>query len=675
MTAAGMLLFSLFFCWALRAAWADDLPVGASKLHMFVDDLPDMPKIRGFTVKNGVPASRTIKIGMFEREWDTLEENQKVHSYRRERQRRGFLPFFEIETPASAFLKGEPQPGRKKTPLDVPASSSRMFGTWRFVGRTIPSFQDISPNSWSGHCNQHPRPRLPIRMPAYHPWLPGRKFHRDLPPTRVFAYGASNETATIPGPTIEALHGIETGVRWENHLPSKHILPWDPTIPTAQVPTGVPTVVHLHGGIHEPDSDGNSNAWFTSKFKHRGPAWSKKTYNYRNIQQPGNLWYHDHAMGLTRVNLLAGLIGSYVIRQPDIEGPLGLPSGPEFDRNLVVFDRSFRTDGSIYMNATGNNPSIHPQWQPEYFGDAVIVNGKAWPRMKIGRRKYRFRILNASNARFFRFYLSNGMPFIHVASDSAYTARPVTVRKLLVAPSEIVDVIIDFATSASDEVILANDARYPFPSGDPANELNGKVMKFIIDRRPVVDGSRVPRRLMEYPAPDVNRAIETRYIAMYEYTTATDEPTHLYLNGKAYEDPATETPKVGSTEVWYVINLTDDNHPLHIHLGLFVALEQRELVEVDELKDCMMKMNDPIKCHVMDHARGKKVPVPAHERGWKNVYKMSPGFLTKILVRFSLLQPNTAYPFNASTDPGYVYHCHILDHEDNAMMRPLRMIA
>lgn len=493
--------------------------------------------------------------------------------------------------------------------------------------------------------------------------MSSQKFHRDLPATRVFAYGTSKKTATVPGPTIEALQGVETRVTWENHLPSKHILPWDPTIPTA-VPShkGVPTVVHLHGGIHEPESDGNSNAWFTAGFKDKGMAWSKKTYHYHNIQQPGNLWYHDHAMGLTRVNLLAGLIGAYILRHPDTEAPLGLPSGDQFDRPLIVFDRSFRTDGSIYMSSTGNNPSIHPQWQPEYFGDAIIVNGKAWPKLRVQRRKYRFRIINASNARFFRFFLTNGMAFIHVGSDSVYLAQPVTVRNLLLAPSEIADVIIEFATSTSDEVILANDANYPFPSGDPTDKFNGKVMKFVISGHPVKDSSRVPEKLMEYPLPMAHIAVKTRYVAMYEYKSSTDEPTHLYLNGKPYDDPITETPRAGTTEIWNVINLTEDNHPFHIHLGLFVTLEQRDLVGVDDLRDCMLRWNDPYKCNVSEHARGKQIPVQSHESGWKNVYKMSPGNLTKILVRFSLLHVDAPYPFNVSAEPGYVYHCHVSSH-------------
>lgn len=550
---------------------ASDHLIDASKLNMFVDDLPLIPTIPAFHVSDGVPESKSLEIGMFMKKW---------------------------------------------------------------------------------------------------------KFHRDLPPTRVYAFGRSKQEATVPGPTIEALYGVDTYVTWQNHLPPKHILPWDPTIPTAiaKRTRGIPTVVHLHGGIHEPESDGNANAWFTAKFEEKGPTWSKKTYHYPNNQQPGNLWYHDHAMGLTRVNLLAGLLGAYIIRHPAIEDPLGLPRGHQFDRPLIVFDRSFRTDGSIFMNSTGNNPSIHPQWQPEYFGDAIIVNGKAWPRLTVRRRKYRFRIINASNARFFRFFFTNGLRFTHVASDSAYIPNPVTANQTLVGPSEITDIIVDFSQSRSNVAILANDAPYPYPSGDPVNEANGKVMKFIILPYQESDTSRIPKRLLEYPAPDLSSVARTRYVAMYEYVSDIDEPTHLYLNGKPFDAAVTETPKEGSTEVWHVINLTEDNHPLHIHLGLLKVLDQTELVKLDEFKECMTKINDAVKCHVEQYARGKKVEVPAHEKGWKNVYKMIPGYVTKIAVRFSYIHTNSSYEFDATAEPGYVYHCHVLDHEDNAMMRPLKVI-
>ncbi|CAH8308467.1 unnamed protein product [Eruca vesicaria subsp. sativa] len=501
------------------------------------------------------------------------------------------------------------------------------------------------------------------------------KFHRDLPATPVFAYGASKRTATVPGPTIEAVYGISTYVTWRNHLPSSHILPWDPTIsPAISKRGGIPTVVHLHGGIHEPASDGNADSWFTSGFRETGTKWTKTTYHYVNKQQPGNMWYHDHAAGLTRVNLLAGLLGAYILRHNSVETPLRLPTGREFDRPLIVFDRSFRKDGSIYMNATGNNPSIHPQWQPEYFGDAIIVNGKAWPKLTVRRRKYRFRIINASNARFFRFFLTNGLDFIVIGSDSAYLAKPVSTKSVLLAPSEIVDVVVDFSKSTTKTAILANNAPYPYPSGDPVTDENSKVMKFKIKHESEKDTSRIPTKLIQYPRADVSKSVRTRYIAMFEYVSSADEPTHLYINGLPYNAPVTETPKIDTSEVWEVINLTEDNHPLHIHLGLFKVLEQTALVETEKFTDCMTERNDAVKCQISKYARGNKTAVTAHERGWKNVFKMMPGHVTKILVRFSYVHSNESYSFDATQEPGYVYHCHILDHEDNMMMRPFEMV-
>uniref|UniRef100_A0A0C9S805 TSA: Wollemia nobilis Ref_Wollemi_Transcript_12520_2257 transcribed RNA sequence n=1 Tax=Wollemia nobilis TaxID=56998 RepID=A0A0C9S805_9CONI len=502
------------------------------------------------------------------------------------------------------------------------------------------------------------------------------KFHRDLPASTVYAYGQSKRTATVPGPTIEAIQGVETFVTWKNHLPSPHILPWDGSIMSA-VPKqgGIPTVVHLHGGIHESESDGNSLAWFTAGFNETGPAWKKAKYHYMNVQHPGNLWYHDHALGLTRVNILAGLAGAYVIRNPEVEKSLNLPSGREYDRPLIVFDRSFATDGSLYMNSTGNNPSIHPQWQPEYFGDAITVNGKAWPYLKVKRRKYRFRIINASNARFYKFALSNKLSMTQIGSDSAYLHAPVSVPSLLLGPSEIADVVIDFNNSSTDEAILTNNAVYPYPSGDPVNNLNSKTMKFVIEKASKeVDPSIIPPRLPRYPKPDEKKVAHTRYITMYEYESATGEPTHLFFNGLSYGDRVTETPKQGTSEIWHVINLTDDNHPLHIHLGLFVVVKQTRLLGLDEFQDCMIKKNDALKCKIDEHAKGKSFAAPRNERTWKNVFKMRPGFMTTILVKFSLLHTDAPYPFNATAEPGYVYHCHILDHEDNEMMRPLKIL-
>ncbi|XP_010243812.1 PREDICTED: multicopper oxidase LPR1-like [Nelumbo nucifera] len=504
------------------------------------------------------------------------------------------------------------------------------------------------------------------------------KFHRSLPPTTVFAFGTSQLTATVPGPTIEAIKGVPTSVTWQNYLPQTHILPWDASIPTAIATRGgVPTVVHLHGGVHESQYDGHALAWFTSGFRETGSSWSTSTYTYPNVQHSGNLWYHDHAIGLTRVNLLAGLVGAYVIRDPTLDASLNLPSGPEFDRTLMIFDRSFSRDGSLYMNFTGIAPSIHPQWQPEYFGHAIVVNGKAWPFMRVQRRKYRFRIINAANARYFQLSLSNGLSFTQVGSDSSYLPAPVQMSKILMAPSEIADVVIDFSTSTTPEIVMGNDAAYPFPTGNPVDNLNSKVMKFIITpgSPAIPDTSTIPASLVSYKASTTDPATTTRYIVLYEYTTPSGSSTHLYINGKRFEDPVTETPKSGSTEIWEVINLTNDNHPLHIHLATFTAIQVRTLTNQAQFTNCMTQNNDAIACNVASYLSPPQAgAVPANEMTWKNVVKMTPGTQTTVVVKFNLVDTNSPYPFVATTGPGYVYHCHILDHEDNAMIRPLQLV-
>ncbi|KAK4752566.1 hypothetical protein SAY87_021372 [Trapa incisa] len=504
------------------------------------------------------------------------------------------------------------------------------------------------------------------------------KFHRDLPDTTVFAYGTSAATATIPGPTIEAIEDTPTYITWENHLPQSHILPWDTSIPIATPNNGgVPTVVHLHGGIHAPHSDGHPAAWFTANFSETGSTWSQQTYNYPNVHHAGNLWYHDHALGYTRINLLAGLTGAYVIRDPGMDALFKLPSGPEFDRHLVLADKTFYNDGSIYMNCTGNVPSIHQQWQPEYFGDVIIVNGKAWPYLQVLRRKYRFRIINTSNARYFRLSLTNGLSFTVIGADTSYLTSPVSTQSIILAPSEIADVIVDFSATTATESLLNNDAPYPYPTGLSPDQFNGRVMKFIIQAGPTnpPDNSTIPPKIKTYSPSTIKNARQIRYITLYENTTA-GESTNLYVNGKRFEDPVTETPKSGSTEVWEVINLTSDNHPFHMHLATFQAVKVQCLVDVNTFTNCMKTLNDAVACNITGQATGKVVDIPAYEKTWKNTVKMEPGCKTTLVVKFTLVgHADAGYPFVATGSPGYVYHCHILDHEDNAMIRPMQLVA
>lgn len=163
---------------------------------------------------------------------------------------------------------------------------------------------------------------------------------------------------------------------------------------------------------------------------------------------------------------------------------------------------------------TGNNPKIHPQWQPEYFGNVIIVNGKAWPFLEVKRRKYRFRIINTSNARYFRFSLTNGLSFIVLGSDTSYLSSPVKSSNITVAPAEIMDVLVDFSeVQGGNESELINDAPYPYPTGDAVDELNSKIMKFIIkpagDQIPA-DNSQVPVSLISYHTSAVTAATTKR---------------------------------------------------------------------------------------------------------------------------------------------------------------------
>ncbi|KAB8079779.1 hypothetical protein EE612_000027 [Oryza sativa] len=521
-----------------------------------------------------------------------------------------------------------------------------------------------------------------------------QQFHRDMPPTPVFVYGQSLQTATFPGPTIVARYNVPLYVTWENHLPDAHILPWDPTVPTA-IPKngGVPTVVHLHGAAQAPDSDGHAFAWFTRDFAENGSTWTQKTYTYPNVQPAaGNIWYHDHALGLTRASLLAGLLAAYIVEWPELEMPFNLPSG-EFDLHLVIADRKFNVDGTIFMDTVGAVPSVHPQWQPEYFGEVITVNGKAWPFQAVQRRRYRLRILNASNARYLNIRFSNGLPFTVIASDATYLSRPVTVSNLLLSPAEIFDVIVDFSLVVNPnatDIELLNSAPYPFPTGTPANAtLDGKVMAFNVSAKWQV-GDDMPMQEPENSTvvPEIGvpfakvtalpPTMKTRYIVLYENMTSNDPNTaktmNLYINGLRLEDPPTETPISGTTELWHVINLTPDNHPLHLHLAEFQAVQMLQLVDPDTFKSCMLKHNDTFACNLDQHAVGALQPVPEEEKTWKNVVKIPPAYVTSVVVAFRLVHNNMPYPFDATAAPGYVYHCHILDHEDNAMIRPLTLL-
>jgi FtsP/CotA-like multicopper oxidase with cupredoxin domain len=600
-------------------------------------------------------------------------------------------------------------------------------------------------------------------------------FQQVLPPgfpkTKMYTYGGSANVAapgqpakiqtvfSSPGPTFEATKDQRIFVNYTNNLSGPHMFPVDPTIMAANpnnaripqppfvdkqgnllvpFPPGYPqfqspivTVAHLHGGVTPSDSDGFPRSWFSKGLTKTGPTFDGTTFEYFNGQLPTMLWYHDHALGLTRLNLAAGLEGMFIIRdtQHDNIAPL-LPSG-EFEVPLMLTDRAFNTDGSIQFTTVGDNPDLHPYWDPEYFGNVIMVNGKAWPNLNVQRRQYRFRIVDGSNARFYNLSFSNGMSFVQVAADGSYLPAPVTLTSLFMSICERADILVDFSNlRPGTKVVLMNAANAPFPGGDPPDANTSVVMQFTVQNSAQVHPKPLPAKLITIPT-----LVETPNIGNPKIFTLNEQesgdntlnpgnPVAVLIDGRHFDEDVTELPRVGTTEAWYFQNLTEDAHPIHIHLAEF-QLEDRQTIDRDRFKDYWERQNlnadgiqgelpldhppvrinvetvtdtgdgrprdflfdptDTTSCAHPDPTSGcptQPVPPSPQESGWKDVFLAPPFMVTRIRIRFapqevpesSLFPGKNTFPFDPTKGPGYVWHCHILDHEDNDMMRPMQIV-
>jgi spore coat protein A, manganese oxidase len=522
-------------------------------------------------------------------------------------------------------------------------------------------------------------------------WQIQQQLHSQLPPTTVYAYGTSPGTASYPGPTIVAQKGVPIQIKWTNHLGMTHILSYafDPTIPRAVTTTGVPIATHVHGAEVEPQSDGGPMTWFTPDFAETGPDYAGPVKTYVNTQLPTTLWYHDHAFGYTRHNVYAGLAGFYILTDPGHE-PANLPSGP-YELGMAIQDRMFTTDGQLWYPNVGETPE-HPVWIPEFFGDVMLVNGKIWPYLNVEPRKYRFRILNGCNARFLSIGLADritsapGPAFYQIGTDGGYLSEPVLLNdpndahspRLLLAPAERADVIIDFSGYApGTEFILKNTAKAPYPTGDvPDPKTTGQIMLFRVVSSTGPDLSEIPAQLATVERLSNPTLHRTMTLNEKEGLTG---PDMAMINGLRMDAPATEFPTLGTTEMWEIVNMTEDAHPIHIHLVQFQLLN-RQKYNLARYEKAFAAVNDlsgesytPVD--VSPYLRGKPVPADANERGWKDTFRMNPGEVTRILVRFAPQDDSPAYTFDATAEPGYVWHCHILEHEENDMMRPFHPVA
>jgi len=506
------------------------------------------------------------------------------------------------------------------------------------------------------------RPGVPasIRMNSFR-----QKIHRDLPPTSLWGYNGS-----WPGPTIEVRRGQPFSVNWFNHLPPRHFLPLDFTVHgEEQTVPPVRAVVHVHGAQTLPEDDGYPDAWITPDGK-KGVAYKPGPNHFPNAQPATTLWYHDHAIGITRLNIYAGLAGFYLIRD-DQEDTLNLPAG-QYEIPLMLQDRLFLPDGSLLYPAAANG--THPVWIQEFFGNTVCVNGKAKPYLEVEPRKYRFRMVNGSNARFYHLTLkpsdASGAPseksgeapqFVQIGTDGGLLPAPLARRALVIAPGERLDFVLDFAGRSGASFAMTNDAPAPYTRGGQVDAAD--VMLFNVSKPLAApDTSAVPETLTPFGALDPSLAARERVVSINEMDRATDGYTMMgMLDGKHWDDPVTEDPQAGSMEIWSLANTTGDVHPIHLHLVRFQVLNRQPFDVRGYLATGKLRFT------------GRPLPPETNEfPGWKDTVKSYPGFVTRIIQHFDL-------PPGTQVTPGqrfrYVWHCHILEHEDNEMMRPYDVVG
>jgi spore coat protein A len=425
-------------------------------------------------------------------------------------------------------------------------------------------------------------------------------------------------------------------VEWVNALPSEHFLPMDHTVHGAEAdkPT-VRTVVHLHGAKTRPESDGYPEDWIV-------PGKSS-LYFYPNQQDAAMLWYHDHALGINRLNVYAGLLGAFFVRD-GVEEALNLPKG-KYELPLILYDRLLTREGQLLYPVS---PDPQAAWVPEIFGNAILVNGKLFPYLDVEPRRYRFRVLNGSNARFYHLSFvgsssavdnasANDAPIHQIGTDQGLLPAPVPLTSLEIAPGERADLVVDFSEHRGEQLVLKNDAVV--------------IMQFRVSAKKTNETSSLPPTLRAVAKIAETQAVQTRLLTLNEYVNKAGNPVMLLLNGSHWNMPVTEKPVLGSTEIWTLINPTSDSHPIHLHLVRFQILNRQPY------EPWLFQTKRQL------HFLGPPEPADANEAGWKDTVRAHSKMVTRIIV-----------PFEGFTGR-YVWHCHILEHEDNEMMRPYEVIA
>jgi len=546
-----------------------------------------------------------------------------------------------------------------------------------------------------------------------------------FPMTTVRAFGGPIKTSSptltppfvrsVPGGTIEAVRNIPVLLKWRNNILDATFMPVDPTLhwanprtlnspeaPFTPFPPGyqdaqfpVPHVVHTHGLVVAPHMDGTAEEWFTP-FAHRGPAFRTRDYFMPNEQPSTQLFYHDHVMGATRLGVYAGSVGAgYFIRDPN--SPLDAASSPlpkgQYEIPLTVFDRSFFTDGELNFPRVSTNPA-NAYWQAGDGANVVLVNGKTWPNLNVERRQYRFRLLAAGNGRTWNFEFHNGgggtgpqVPFTIIGSDGGYLPAPQTGQtQVILGITERADILVDFSQFApGTEVFMTN-------AGSNLADV-GSVMRFTVMDTPavtppVLDASLFPARTVLVDDTPV------RFKTMMNHVDAAGNAQRS-VDGLNFSAPATEFPVVGSTEIWNMANVGGGGHQMHIHLIEFQVIDRQAInsaafLQRWNLLNGFRPVTRPIVVDPTPFLTGAVLPVPAYDTGWKDTARAPGNQVTRVRVRwapqetpaaevakgqnkFVSFDP-TVFPGDPHTGQGYVWHCHVLGHEDNDMMRKLPVV-
>jgi spore coat protein A, manganese oxidase len=494
-----------------------------------------------------------------------------------------------------------------------------------------------------------------------------RRLHPDLPPTTVWAYddgsGLAGQAGSF-GMVLVAQSGTPLHVSYTNHLPE--VYPdWIPVDPRLTHGNGrkVRPMTHLHGGFVAADSDGNP---MTDHGAGYAPGQTQHVYYSNELpQMPASLrWFHDHGMGTTRLDVFAGLAAGYLIRDAYDTGtepnPIGVPGGA-YEIPLVIQDRLFHPDGK-FRYPVSDLPGV--TWIGEYFGDHMLVNGKVWPYLDVEPRMYRFRVLNGCNARIMSLHFG-GLPMWQIGAEGGLFDIPVPVRQLVLAPAERADVLIDFHGLDGRTLQLRNSTPMA-PVSTPAPPLEAvmqvRVGTSVTHRGPRRVPDSLPGQRARLPHP-----CKTRYITLNEIAPETAN-WYLNLNAMDFEQaPVTETPRAGAVEDWVWVNMTGDTHPMHVHLVTFQVVGRTPYdVEAYQKKYGTPK-GVPGGISPEPFATGPMEPPAPEERGFKDTVKANPGYYTTIRAKFDL-------PKGVTGPQSYVHHCHIVEHEDNEMMRPFTVI-